>query len=280
MINKKVLFTFLMPLLFSSTVIAQNGEKIKGNRSVITKQTDIGAFHTIALDEDFKVEIIYNKNPSVEIETDENLHDVIEFKVSDSILTFNKNMRIVSKKRLNIRVAYNNIFRHIETTDNAEINSLTTVNIKNGTLKTTGSSNAALTITTNSFDFEASEKSKVKLNLTAESCSINMFGSSKLEALINAPNTKATLFQRADANVEGVSKTADIDLDNNARFNGKNFTINTCNIICEISSDAYLEVLDSITIEAAGSSSIYLYENPKIIINKLTDTSKLQKKIK
>ncbi|WP_298236662.1 DUF2807 domain-containing protein [uncultured Algibacter sp.] len=280
MTNKKILFAFLMPLMFSTAVMAQKGEKIKGNRNVITKQTDIDAFHTIALDEDFEVEIIYNKNPSVEIETDENLHDVIEFQVRDSVLTFNKNMRIVSKKRLNIRVAYNHIFRHIKVSDDAEINSLTTVDLQNGTLKTIGSSKAALTITTNSFNFESSEKSKVKLNLTAESCSINMFGNSKLEALINAPNIKASLFQRADANVEGVSKTADIDLDNNARFNGKNLTISTCNIICEINSDAYLEVLDDITIEAAGSSSIYLYENPKIIINKLTDTSKLQKKVK
>ncbi|WP_246046836.1 GIN domain-containing protein [Hyunsoonleella aestuarii] len=280
MMNIKLIATSFICLCFCAMGIAQKSEKIKGSRNVTTKQTEIGAFHTIALDEDFEVEIIYNKTPSIEIETDDNLHEVIKFEVKDSVLTFDKTMRIISKKRLNIRVSYNNIFRHIKTTDNAEINSLTTVDIKNGTLNTQGSSNVALTITTNNFNFEASEKSKVKLNLTANDCTVNMFGISKLEALINAPEFKATMFQRADANIEGVSKTANIDLDNNARFNGKNFTINDCTVVCEINSDAYLEVLDNITIDAAGSSSIYLYENPKILINRLTDTSKLQKKVK
>jgi len=50
--------------------------------------------------------------------------------------------------------------------------------------------------------------------------------------------------------------------------------------MCLISSNVYLEALENITIEASGTSSIYLYENPKIIINKPTNTAEFQKKIK
>ena len=71
-----------------------------------------------------------------------------------------------------------------------------------------------------------------------------------------------------------------ITTDNNARFFGKNFTVTDAFVLAEISSDITLEMLDSITLEASGSSSINLYGNPKIIVNKLTDTSKIQKKIK
>ena len=53
-----------------------------------------------------------------------------------------------------------------------------------------------------------------------------------------------------------------------------------CNVSCEIASDATLEVIDTITLEASGSSAVYIYNNPKIIVNKLTDTSKIQKKEK
>lgn len=277
---KKSLFILFFSLLTFSVCNAQSSEKIKGNRNVTITQTNIEPYHTIALDEDFEVEIIYDKNPYVEIETDENLHEFIEFQVIDSVLTFNKTIKITSKKKLNIKLTYNDELRHIETSGDAEILSLTTMSLENGSLKTRGSSKAGLTIKSDNFNFDSDDKSKVKLNLISESCAITMSGNSKLEALINTSDLSATLYQRADSNIEGSSKIGKLLLDNNAKFNGKNFTLNTCDVVCNISSDAYLEVLEDITIEASGSSSIYLYQNPKIVINTLSDTSKLQKKVK
>ncbi|MEP3837137.1 MAG: DUF2807 domain-containing protein [Algibacter sp.] len=277
---KKSLFIFFFSLLVITLCSGQSTEKVKGNRTVTIQQTNIESFHTILLDEDFEVEIIYDINPFVEVETDENLHDFIQFQVIDSVLTFNKKARITSKKKLNIKVTYNDALKHIETTDNAEILSLSTMDIENGSLKTRGSSKAGLTIESKMFTIDTDDKSKVKLNLTSETCLISMSGNSKIDALINTSVFSANLFQRATVNVEGSSKTVKAELDNHTEFNGKNFTINTCDVICNISSDAYLEVLDNITIEASGASSIYLYQNPKIVINKLADTSKLQKKVK
>ncbi|PWH83268.1 DUF2807 domain-containing protein [Algibacter marinivivus] len=277
---KKSLAFLFFGLLSFSLCNAQSSEKIKGNRNVTIQQTNIESYHTIALDEDFEIEIIYDINPSVEVETDENLHEFIEFQVIDSVLTFNKRIKITSKKRLNIKVTYDDALKHIETSDNSEILSLATMDLENGSLETRGSSKVGLTIKSNDFDFKGDDKSKVKLNLTSENCSINMSGNSKLEALINTTDVSATLYQRANANIEGITNTAKLDLDNNTQFNGKNFTINTCEVLCEISGDAYLEVLDDISIDATGTSAIYLYGNPKITINKLTDTTKLQKKVK
>lgn len=277
---KKILTFVFFSLLSFSFCKAQTSEKIKGNRNVTKLQTSIEPFHTIALDEDFEVEIIYDKNPYVEIETDENLHEFIEFQVIDSVLTFNKTIRITSKKRLSIKVTYNNALKHIETSDNAEILSLATMDLENATLKTRGSSKAGLTIKSDNFDLNSDDKSKIKLNLTSENCNLSLSGNSKLETLINTTDIVAILYQRASVNIEGTSETAKLDLDNNTLFGGKNFTINSCEVVCEINSDAHLEVLDNITIDATGSSSINLYGNPKIIINKLTDTTKLQKKVK
>ncbi len=275
----------LLPIIFFGLLsftlcTAQSTEKIKGNRNVTIQQTNVESFHTIVLDEDFEVEVIYDKNPFVEVETDENLHEFIEFQVIDSVLTFNKTIKITSKKKLNIKITYNDALKHIETTDDAEILSLATMDLENGSLKTRGSSKAGLTIKSDDFDFSADDKSKVKLNLTSENCIINLSGNSKVEALIHTTELTTTLYQRALANIEGSCDMAKLDLDNNTVFNGKNFTTNTCDVVCEISSNAYLEVLENITIEASGTSSIYLYQNPKIIINKLADTAKLQKKLK
>ncbi|WP_396603287.1 GIN domain-containing protein [Algibacter sp. R77976] len=277
---KNFLIILFFGLLSFSFCSAQSTEKIKGNRNVTIQQTNIESFHTIALDEDFEIEIIYDVEPYVQIETDENLHEFIEFQVIDSVLTFNKTIKITSKKKLKIKATYNDALKHIVTTDDAEIQSLSTIDLEDGSLKTRGSSKAGLTIKSENFSFDSDDKSKVKLNLTSENCALTMSGNSKLEALINTSEIYTTLYQRADANIEGSSKIAKIELDNNTEFDGKNFTINTCDVVCNISSDAHLEVLEAITIDASGASSIYLYQNPKIVINKLSDTSKLQKKVK
>ncbi|TBN02985.1 DUF2807 domain-containing protein [Hyunsoonleella flava] len=269
----------LVLVTFTETY-SQNPDKIKGNRLVSIVITEINAFHTIALDEDFEIDLIYNKIPSVEIETDENLHEVIDFMVKDSVLYFNKLKRITSKKRLNIKVSYDDFLQHIEVTDDAEVNGLTPLDLFYGSLKTSGSAKVALTIKTNNFNFESADKAKTKLNITADTCAVNMRGNGKLEALVNAPSVNANIYERANAVIEGNCDTASLELDNNAQLNGKNFTINTCNVVCNISSDAYLEVIKDITIDATGTSSIYLYQNPKITINSMTDTTKLQKKVK
>lgn len=277
---KKISTSILFFLLTFSLCFSQNQEKIKGNRNITVVETPINAFHTISLNADIDIEVIYNTTPSVEIETDENLHDVVKFEVIDSVLTFNKTARITSKKRLNIKVQYDESLKLIEATDNSKILSLTTMDLENFSLKTKGSAKVGLTVKSDHFNFDGDDKSKSTLNITSKNCSINMSGYSKLEALITSTQISATQFQRALMKIEGSCDIAVLELDNNAQFNGKNFTINTCNIICDIDSDAYLEVLENVTIEASGASSIYLYENPKIVINKLTDTSKLEKKVK
>ena len=277
---KHSLTVLFFALLSSSLCIAQSIEKIKGNRNVTKQTTNIEPYHTIALDEDFEVEIIYDKNPYVEVETDENLHEFIKFQVIDSVLTFNKTIKITSKKKLNIKVTYNDALKHIETSGDAEILSLATVDLENASLKTRGTSKVGLTVKSDNFDINTDDKSKVKLNLTSKNCILNLNGNSKVDALINTTNLMATLYQRAIANIEGSCDISKLDLDNNTAFNGKNLTTNNCDVICAINSDAYLEIRESLTIEASGTSSIYLYENPKIVINKLADTAKLQKKVK
>lgn len=277
---KHILLFIILGLSVFNNTNAQNPDKIKGNRLVSIINTEIDAFHTIALNEDFEIDLIYNKIPSVEVETDENLHEVIDFIVKDSILYFNKLKKITSKKRLNIKVSYDDFLQHIEATDNAKVNGLTPLDLFYGSIKTSGSAKVALTIKTNTFNFESSDKAKTKLNITADTCFVSMRGIGKLEALINAPSVNAALYERTNATIEGNCNTGTIELDNNAQFEGKNFTINSCKVIANISSDAYLEVVKDITIDATGTSSIYLYQNPKITINSMTDTTKLQKKVK
>ncbi|WP_299226231.1 DUF2807 domain-containing protein [uncultured Psychroserpens sp.] len=258
----------------------QDSDKVKGDRNVTIKQTYLDAFNTIIVGEDFEIELFYNSKPSVEIETDENLHEYISIEVVDSILTFKTTKNIRPSKKMNIKVNYSEGFSHIEALDDAEIRSLTSLELNNASLKTRGSSRAYLNIKANNFSFSSADKSKVRLNITATDTKIELSDNSKLDALINTQEVKVDLYQRANVDIEGTTDNLLLITDNNAQFNGKNFTAKTCTAVCEFASDSYIEVTDSLTLEITGSSEVYLYGNPKIALNRFIDTAKLQKKEK
>ena len=277
---KKITLFLLIALGYCAVGFSQDDNKVKGDRNVTIKQTYVDDFNTIIVGEDFEVELYYNSKPSVEVETDDNLHEYIIIEVVDSVLTFRTTKDIRSKKEMKIKVNYSDGFSHIETGENAEIRSLTSLELNDATLKTTGSSRAYLNIKATNFNFTSLDKAKVKLNVTATTTKIELSDNCKLDALVNSKETKVDLYQRANVDIEGTTDNLLLVSDNNAQFNGKSFTTKTCTAICEFSSNAYLEVTESVIIEASGSSEIYLFGNPKITINRFLDTSKLQKKEK
>ncbi|WP_460219524.1 GIN domain-containing protein [Psychroserpens sp. MEBiC05023] len=276
---KNITLFLLIIFGYSLAGFAQNSEKIKGDRNLTIKQTYIDDFSGIVVGEDFKIELFYNKKPSVEIETDENLHAYINIQVIDSVLTLTTTADIRPKK-LNIKVNYGDSFSNIEVKGDAEVRSLTSLELTNASLKTSGSSRAYLNIKTDDFSFISTDKTKVKLNISATSVSAEISDNTKMDALINATEVKMDLYQRASADIEGTIDNLTLRADNNSKFNGKNFTSKTCTVTAEIASDVYLEVIENIVINASGASEVYLYGNPKITINTFTDTVKLQKKEK
>lgn len=274
----KIIFTALFVLSVSFCSTAQNDEKIKGDRNVTIKQTYIDPFKKIVVGEDFKVEIIYNSKPSVEIEADSNLHEFIVFEVINGTLTFKTTRRITSSKRMNIKVNYTEILDDIEVLDNGEIRSLTSLELKNATLATTGSSRAYLNIRTTDFNYTATDKSRVKLNVNASNTVVVLSDNVKMEALINTKSAKIDLYQRASANIEGIAASSVIRVDNSSSFNGKEFLTETCALTADLSSSATLRVNKNINIQATGKSEVYLYNNPKIILEKFIGSAKLQMK--
>ncbi|WP_179006101.1 GIN domain-containing protein [Winogradskyella forsetii] len=277
---KKLVLILFLTIVAIPIVTAQSDEKIKGDRNVTIKQTYIDDFHTIIVDGDFSIEVVYNSKPSVNVEADDNLHEVIQFNVVDGMLTFVETMRITSKKKLKITVNYGDGLHTIETRGDGEIRSLTSMELGDVTLTTADDSRAYLNINAKTINYKSSGKSKTRLNLNAESTKIELSDNSKLDALINSKITGFILYQRADAVVEGTSNSSIFQLDSSTNFDGAKFDVKTADASLEDSSDLTISATESITIAASGDSEIYLFGNPAITITKFEDTSKLQKKMR
>lgn len=275
----KIIFTLLLVFTCVSFTSAQDDEKIKGDRNVTIKQTYIDPFTKIIVGEDFSVEIIYNSKPSVEIETDDNLHQYIEFGVANGVLTFKTTKKITSSKRMNIKVNYGDGLESIETLEDGEIRSLTSLELKNATLKTSGSSRAYLNIRTpGTFEYKSSDKAKSKLNINATTSTLVLGDNCKVEALLNSKTVKIDMLLKASATIEGTSENFTLRCDLSSSFTGKEFTSNTCNLVAEGDSSASVRVNGTLTTEISGDSEVYVYGAQKIILNKFSDSARLQKK--
>ncbi|MCG0017059.1 GIN domain-containing protein [Winogradskyella immobilis] len=274
----KLAFTLLLIIGGTLTSYAQIKDRIKGNRDVTIKQTYVDDFESLIINGDFNIEIVFNNKPSIEIEADNNLHDIITFEVVNGVLTFSTSKRITSKKKLLITINYGELLKHIEVNGSTEIRSLTSMELGDVSLKTTGSSRAYLNIKASNFTFNSSGKSKSRLNLAADSTAFILSDDSQLDALINSKISKFDIYQRAKSTIEGDVDTCDLRIDNSGKFFGKNYTIKNSTLIIESNSDATLLTTESITIEASGTTETYLYGEPKIILNKLSGSAKLQKK--
>lgn len=273
---KKIVLILLMVMVAIPSLVAQ--QKIKGDRNVTIKQTYVDDFHTLVVNGDFSIEIVYNSKPSVNIETDDNLHDVIEFNVVDGVLTIVETMRITSRKKLSITINYGDALQHMEVRGDGELRSLTSMELNDATLITADNSRAYLNVRAKSFDYKSSGKSKTRLNLTADSTKVEMSDNTKLDALINSNVVNFDMYLRSDAVIEGSASSSILRLDNSTNFNSPKFDVKSVDATLEDNSDLTIASTESITIAASGNSEVYLYGSPSITITKFEDAAKLQKK--
>ncbi|MBT8253793.1 MAG: DUF2807 domain-containing protein, partial [Bacteroidia bacterium] len=202
MMMNKALITIILCLLFSVSY-AQKKEKIKGNRSISIIETKINSFNRLVVGEDFEVDLIEGDEASVFVEADDNLQDVIRFSVADSTLTFNTSKQITTFKKMSIKVTYTKTLKRIETIENGQVSSLTSIDLDDVTLTHSGSSKAYLNVKASTFKLTNGGRSRVKLNVTTNQASLELIDNSKTEALITADSLQVDLYQRATAKLEG-----------------------------------------------------------------------------
>ena len=278
---KKCISTLFI-ISFSITGFAQ--DKIKGNKNVTIVETKIDDFKAISFGEKFEIELVQSNTPSVEIETDDNLHEVIEFSVIDSVLNFRTLLKIQSRKQLKITVNYTTKLREILINDDAEISAIGTIKNKAIELRINDYSKAYLNIDNQYFKLINNNistfgiNSKSKLNIESDYVTLELNENSKTEALIVTDSLQVEMYQSAFAKIEGETDFLNLLTINSSEFSAKNLSANTCKISTEESSEATVQVLDEILIETSGSSEIYIYGDPKITLNAFKDSSSIHKK--
>jgi hypothetical protein len=273
--------SLLFAFLFLATIsVAQKKEKVKGSKIVTVSIKEIPSFENIEINDNFEVFLVKSEKPSLEIEADDNLHDIINYEVSGGTLKISSLREAFGMKKFAIRINYTSELKLITAKNESSIKALADLELDNITIKNYDYSKSFLNVKSNYFGLVLNDKSEAEINAKADNTSIELSKNAELKALIISAELKLDMYQKSQAEIEGNVNIAKLRLDNYISLTAKKLVIASLDVVTESFSKCSVNVTNSLTLNASGKSEIELYGEPKITNNKFTNNTTLYKKEK
>ncbi len=270
----------LVALIVTSLSFSQKKEKIKGSKIVTVAVKELNNFENIEVGDNFEVLLVKGTKPSIEIEADDNLHEIINYEVSGNTLKISALKDPTSFKKFTIRINYSNDLQLITVRNEATLKALADIELDKITIKNYNNSKSFLNVKSNYFALILDDKAEAELNVKAESTSLELSKNSELKALIASPELKLDMYQKSTATIEGTATIAKMRLDNNSHLNAPKLVIGTLEVDTDNYAKCEINVSSAITIAAGGKSQIELWGEQKIIVKKFLNNTLLRKKEK
>ena len=270
----------LLLLLMCSTLAiqAQRKPKIKGNRTVIEVKDALPPFTKLELRDDLEVTLRRSTEEAYTVTADDNLIDVLKFKIEDSTLVISSFYQITAKKKLDIEIAYTQL-SSIMLSD-GKLTSIDKISSEVLKITTLGSAKIELGADAGLVKIDMQDNSSGTFNLTADSLSVNLLNKADANIYSNSYNNALAMKDNSSLEIEGTADSFEITLDGNAKLRAEDLESRKINATLMASSDARFFVTDVINLRQQGSSRCYLYGDPAIELKQFTDTAELIKRKK
>lgn len=274
----KKLTLLLMLSFISMASFAQKKPKIKGDKNVTTIANNIiKEFTAIEIADELKVTLVPGLLNNYTLTSDKNLQSVIEFKVEEGVLRIYSTSQITGSKKLEIKVVFRSLDK-IDLMNDAQV-------------KVEG------TLESNSLFINADNSSKFDLEVKTKDVSINMLGNAKGKLKAHTDNTVIVMIDKSDLNADITTNKMSVDLTKSAKLelrgnsddltfkatdssemDAKKMKVSSANLNVSSNAKVHVDVKKNLSIFAKDKSSIYLYSEPKINIEKLADKSEILKR--
>ncbi|WP_333600197.1 GIN domain-containing protein [Flavobacterium sp.] len=270
----------LLSFLFLTAVsFGQKKEKVKGSKIVKLEQKQVESFESIEVEDNLEVFLVKGNECGLEIEADDNLIELVDYKIAGNNLRISTSKDLSSYKKLSVRVTYTDKFNLVIAKDETNVTALSDVTLDNITFKSYDYAKLFLNAKTKNFTLMANDKSKVELNLKSEKTAIDISKSAYVKALISSGEMRFDMYQKSSAEVEGDVIDLKLRLDNNTDFLGKKLTAKNGTIETAGYSKSSITVSNIATINASGNSELELYGEPvKIDLKHFADSAVIRKK--
>jgi len=242
---------------------AQDKEKIKGNHQVITRLYPVKAFTRLDAGEDLK--ILIKKTPDttkIQLRADENLQDVLEWSVQDSILKLWLNKKIISKKKFEITLFVPLKFEGYTLHEYARVDSEDKLDFDHFLIVLHDRSKSAVDLKIkDSLRMELYDDSSIKGDWEARKALFTARQDSEIKGILFAPFVSIDMDKGADVKLEGNVHDLEGLIGGKAELNAYKL---------EITQNATLHLKDKgtarltgkkanrLTMQLEGSSSLYV----------------------
>ncbi|WP_140485150.1 GIN domain-containing protein [Flavobacterium sp. GSA192] len=272
-------FSILLLAFLSSTIIlAQKKEKISGSKTIVTKQKNIKNFSAIEVQDNLVVSLERGEYPEIKLEADDNLIDIIDIDVTDSVLHLSTSKNVVKSKSLKVKITYTEQLNSITSKNEAVVNAIQEILTENLNIKTFDDSKIFMNAKTTHFLLQADGSSKIELNLSSEKIKFELTKNAELKSLVKTTDLAIDMYQKTKAKIEGEADSSIIRLENNSELEASKLDIKSIELITEGQSKAAVNPKKDIIINASEKSEIDLYGEAKIEMNQFIDKAKISKK--
>lgn len=157
---------------------------VVGSGNVANEKRDVSDFKGVDVGGFFEVEIVAQKEFSVEIEADDNFLPLIKTEVHGNILRIETEKRLNTKNPIRVRISAPNI-EELEVSGASKLN-LTNLNNESLKLDTSGASKVTIEGITKELNIEVSGASKIEAEkLSAENADVDASGASNVSISVS-----------------------------------------------------------------------------------------------
>ena len=274
----KIKWLSIMLLFATLAVQSQRKPKIKGNRTVIEVKEVLPPFTKIELRDDLDVSLRRSTEEAYAVKADDNLIDVLKFRVEDSTLIISSFYQITSKKKLEIEIAYTQLTAI--TLSDGRLVAVDKVSSENLTVNTLGSAKIELGTDTGLVTINMQDNSSGTFNLTTDSLSVHLMNKADASIYSNSFNNLLNMKDNASLEIDGTADNFEIALKDDADLRAKDLEVRNVVAILKESSNAQLFITENLELSQQGSSRCYLYGDPAISLKQFADTAELFKRQK
>lgn len=269
------LIIVLIPLV---SLVAQKKDKISGNKEVATLMQDIpGNFNALEINDDLEINLRQGGRNSYTLNADSNLHTVIQFVVTDSILKVFTTEKITSSKKLEIDLTVKEL-EHLIIKHDSRVK--TNGVLQAGKFYLNGYNGCRFEIDIDAPDVTVAlhRDAGGKLNVQSENTTIVMNDRTDLKSSVKADKLRVTLNNTADLDLSGDADYAALNLKKSSNLNARKMRVSSVDLYTSNTSDVHVNATRNLEVYAQGKSNVYVYGDPNVEIKGLTDKSKIIKK--
>ena len=274
---KKIVLLFtclLLPTLFFAQA---ETVKVKGNKILEVKTTEISEFRILEISGEFEVTLIEKPETSVKVETDSNLHQYIDISVDAEKLTITPTRHFTRTKKLELEIGYTPVFSKILISEKVSVTGSGNINVERLAIETSDNASINITGKMQRADILTKGKSKVKATLLAEAIGIHSNDASEIEITATTESLNVSQNQKSELILNGKTDKSTLFLLDSSYFYGAGFESAITTLSIEGTSDAYINVTDKLQLKASGKSEVSVLSNPLIELQTFADDTTLKK---